>query len=158
MCNLKCSLDIITSFITILGVPTGLYIYYSNKKKEREQKELEVYNSLDDKYIDFLKLCAQYPDLKISADNREDSNNLTEAQKYQRLSIYEILISLLERADLLYKSRSTKIKKQQFKGWESYKNDWMKTKSFREAWNTLGSEYEETFVQSMNTLYNQYQQ
>jgi len=32
----------------------------------------------------------------------------------------------------------------------------MKTKSFREAWTLLGEQYEDTFVESMNTLSRQY--
>jgi len=156
MPDLKDSLDIIASIITILGVPAGIYVYYSNKKKERKQKELDVYDSLDDKYIDFLNLCIEHPDLKISITNKAGIDNLSKTQRYQSLLIYEILISLLERSDILYRDQSNEVKKRQFKGWESYKRDWMKTKSFREAWTLLGEQYEDTFVESMNTLSRQY--
>jgi len=78
MYDLKDTLDIITSFVTITGIPIGIYVYYSNKKKERKQKELEVYNSLDDKYIDFLKLCVEHTDLKISIDDRKRRMSTTD--------------------------------------------------------------------------------
>ncbi|MGB5157786.1 hypothetical protein [Desulfobacterium sp. N47] len=47
-------LQIITSVVTILGLPLAVLLFYLEKRKERRDREYGTYNALDDKYIYFL--------------------------------------------------------------------------------------------------------
>ena len=64
--------------------------------------------------------------------------------------LFEILISLFERAFLMYKDQSNEIKRKQFKGWVDYMNDWARKPSFREAWRKLSPQYDQDFIEFMN--------
>ena len=154
--SLKSMLEMVTQLATIVGIPVGIYVYFVNKQRERSGREYQVYNSLDDKYIDFLKLCIQYPELKVSTGQTEENNQWSEEQEYRRSALYEILISLFERAYLLYNDESDRIKKAQFKGWQEYIHDWMKSKSFRKYWWLLGTQFDKTFKDYMNKLAKEY--
>lgn len=164
--KIKTVLELISTVITILGVPGAIYIFIREARKDRREKEKEreenekereskeylVYNSLDDKYVDFLKLCLEHSDLNIS--HFDPDVRLTAKQEYRQIKIFEILVSLFERAYLLYKNQSSQIKREQWSGWSGYIETWVKNKNFQNAWEVLGSQWDEQFSEYMNDLVN----
>lgn len=146
-------LDIVTSVITIIGVPVGIIGYFRNKQKERKEHEYLVYDALDDKYTGFLNLCLQHPELKVYEGEAPGDVKLNGEQKTKRLIMYEILISILERAYMMFKDQDTEVRKTQWEGWEKYISDWMRNTSFRESWTKLSGQYETNFTSYMNTVY-----
>lgn len=151
MMDLKDYLEILSLLATTLGVPIAIYIFFKEKQKERRDREYGTYNALDDKYLDFLNLCLSNVDLGIyEMSNKE----LTEEQKIRANIIFEIHVSLIERAFLMYQGHSDKIKKNQWSGWNTYIEDWMEYERFRESWKTtLSSQYDTEFLTYMNQLY-----
>ena len=151
ICYLKDYLEMATYMVTILGVPAAIIVYFREKEKERNDREYGTYDALDDKYIEFLKLCLENKDLEIQAGKRLNIVELTQEQKIRSLIIYEILICLLERAFLMYKRHSSSIREGQWTGWDAYVTDWMKNENFREIWNSeLNHQYDSDFLSYMN--------
>jgi len=152
--NYKLYLDIISTWITILGVPIAIVLYYKEKKKERKEREYGTYNALDDKYIDFLNLCLTHSDLNISQIENASMRVLDEDQKVKQQMIFEVLTSILERAFLMYKDQGSEIKRNQWKGWELYINDWLSNNSdFRDFWGGMTNMWDANFIDYMNEIY-----
>ncbi len=160
MCDLltlKLYLEILASIITVLGVPTAIYLYFLEKKKERKEREYGTYNALDDKYIEFLNLCLNNSDLNVLQYKTEGKIVHTSEQEKRLRMIFEILISIMERAFLMYKDQSSKIKKDQWEGWVLYIQDWMQNNSdFRESWDLISEQWDANFRIYMNSVYTKF--
>ena len=74
--------EVAANIATILGIPSGITVYYFSKKREREQQEFETYNRLDDRFIDYIKLCLDNPELNVFEVPLED---MLDWQNYWRL-------------------------------------------------------------------------
>ena len=149
-------LQILTSVASIIGIPVAIYVYWSNKTKERKEKEYETYHALDEKYYEYIELCLQYPDLNLFYLPLSKDVPLTPPQMIQKYALFEILISLLERAHIMYSDQSTSIKKAQWEGWELYIQRWSQRRDFRELWSTLApGYYDERFTQYVGDLVRQ---
>ena len=143
-------LDLGAKVVTILGFPLAIYLFYDDKKKERRDREYGTYNALDDKYVQFLQLCLNYPDLDIFDVPSEEGRDPTPAQRRQEQILFTILISILERAFLMYKDQSTTLKKRQWTGWVDYMKDYCSRENFRREWPTLGPQFDSSFVEFVN--------
>lgn len=49
----------------ILGIPIAMILFVRDRNRERTDKSLEAYDRLDERYIDYVKLCLEYPDLDV---------------------------------------------------------------------------------------------
>lgn len=171
MCFWKDILEMGAAAATILGVPGAIIAYLNAKKlereqqvtsrrlemeqreKDREEREYGTYDALDNKYVEFLTLCLQYPELKINEGVDPENAGFTEAQQQQRQVILEILICTLERAYLMYNRHKSEIRTEQWRGWELYIEYWMTDKSFRSIWDDpdFQRQYSASFVDFMRT-------
>ena len=59
----------------------------------------------------------------------------------------------MERAFLMYEDKSTKVKKAQWKGWETYINAWAMRDNFKDAWSQLRGEYDSRFEEYMKDMF-----
>lgn len=153
--NIKSILEILSHIITILGFPIAIYVLIQEKLKERRAREYGTYTALDDKYIEFLKICLENPALDIYHLEKKEPHAYTQEQKTKEIVVFEILISILERAYLMYSEHSTKIKKEQWEGWNMYMYEWMRRENFRDAWRQLGHQWEINFENHMNAIYDE---
>lgn len=142
--------------IKVLGVPVAIYIFWRNKVKERREREYATYNTLDDKYNEFLKLCFDHPELGISTVTKV-SKDLDEKQIYQRDRIFEMLISIFERAYLMYQDKDTIIKERQWSGWKINIEAWTKNPDFKTAWECQDSQWDKEFSDYIKDILNQAQ-
>lgn len=137
----------------IVGIPLAIWLFYNEKRKERLDRELGTYDALDNKYIEFLNLCLENPELDVFDIETKLRKELTPEQKKKELMIFNILISILERAFLMYREhRSTKIGKTQWVGWDQYIHDWVSRSNFRKAWHILGEQFDTEFIEYMNAV------
>jgi hypothetical protein len=101
------------------------------QRKERENEEEEVYQMLSDAYTDFLKLVMANPDLKLRSQCGIDE--LTEEQQERMHVLFEILISLFERAYLLaYEPNMSGKQLRRWYSWDDYMREWCERDDFRE--------------------------
>jgi hypothetical protein len=145
-------LQILTNIATILGIPIAIIVFLNEKAKERKEREYGTYNALDEKYLEFLRLVMEYPELDMFDIPLEKKTTLTPEQQIQQIAMFEILISLFERAALMYRDQSDEIKKTQWEGWNSYIEDWAKRTTFQELWERRGDQYEKEFVNYMQGI------
>lgn len=122
--------ELLSYIITVIGLPFALFIFIYEQRKERENEEEEIYQLLSDAYTDFLKLVLANPDLKLHA--QAATPNLSEEQQERMLAIFEILVSLLERAYLLgYEENMSGNKLRRWRSWDDYMREWCRRDDFR---------------------------
>ncbi len=146
------TLQMLSYIATLVGIPVGLFVYIEEKRKERKDREYGTYNALDEKYKEFLVLCMDNPDLDLYDVPIKNAKKLTEDQKVQQLALFDILVSLLERAFLMYRDQSNRVKQKQWKGWVVYMDDYAAHPTFRKLWKERGMEYDEDFMVYMGRI------
>jgi hypothetical protein len=123
--------EFLSYVVTVVGLPLAIIVFLFEQRKERENEEEEVYQMLSDAYTDFQKLVLDNPDLKLRSRSRLASD-LTDEQKERALAMFEILISLFERAYLLaYEPGMTDKQLRRWKTWEDFMREWCRRDDFR---------------------------
>jgi hypothetical protein len=147
-------LDALVQIAFLLGIPLSIWIYYDEKKKERTEREYGTYDALDDKYIYFLQLCLENSDLDLMWDiPMKEKINLTPERKRRQDILFSLLISILERAFLMYRDQSTQIKRKQWSGWSEYMRQYLLKANFRQTWIDIKDQWDEDFVSYMDNLF-----
>jgi len=153
--HVKDIVELLDRLTVLIGVPAGLYHYTRTTKKEQRDREYGTYNALDEKYLEFLKLCLDHPSLDVFDIPDETPRQLTEEQAKIELIAFTMLISMFERAFLMYRDQSTAVKRRQWSGWDSYIREYCERKNFRRDWEILGDEFDEDFQRYMAQHLNQ---
>lgn len=146
------NLDTILKVTQLIGIPVAILLYIFNKRNERRDKDYGTYDSLDDKYIDYLNLCLQYPMLDVSDIPKDQPPELTPDQRHSELMMFSILLSIMERAYLMYKDRSYNVRQKQWEGWNGYIRDWVTRANFRNALPQLASGFDSRFVAFLHEI------
>ena len=121
--------ELLSYIVTVFGLPLAIFAFMLEQRKERENEEEEVYQMLSDAYTDFLKLEMSNPDLKLRSQTIAD---LSELQQERVQVMFEILISLFERAYLLaYEDNMTGKQLRRWRSWEDYMREWCGRDDFR---------------------------
>ncbi|GAP62110.1 hypothetical protein ARMA_0533 [Ardenticatena maritima] len=159
----KSVVEFLANATVFLGFPIAILQYKRAIQKEQRDREYGTYDALDNKYLEFLYLCLQHPELDIfdvpdekihQFTDVSPSNNSSpnfETQK-KELIAFSILISILERAYLLYADQSTEIKQRQWEGWRQYMEDYAKRENFQRAWQICGEQFDQEFVRFMDEI------
>ncbi len=122
--------ELLSYVVTVFGLPLAIISFIFEQRKERENEEEEVYQLLSDAYTDFLKLVMSNPDLKLRSQNEIPA--LTEEQQERIQVMFEILISLFERAYLLaYEDKMTGKQLRRWRSWDDYMREWCGRDDFR---------------------------
>jgi hypothetical protein len=126
-------LEALSYLVTVIGLPLGIFVYFRDQRKERRNEEEEVYVRLTDQYAEFLGLVLKNADLQLST-RRAPIATLTPEQQERRMVLFEILISLFERAYILvYEDDMDKEEARLWASWEDYMREWCRRPDFREA-------------------------
>ncbi len=122
--------ELLSYVVTVFGLPLAIFSFLHEQRKERDNEEEEVYQQLSDAYTDFLKLVIANPDLKLRS--QAATPNLNEEQQERTQAMFEILISLFERAYLLvYEDKMTAKQQRRWASWEDYMREWCRRDDFR---------------------------
>lgn len=122
--------ELLSYIVTVFGLPLVIFIFLYEQRKERENEEEEGYQLLSDAYNDFMKLVLDNPDLKLRSSGSMTS--LSDEQKERVLTLFDILISLFERAYLLVYDEDMKEKQlRRWKTWEDFMREWCRKDDFR---------------------------
>ena len=123
--------ELLSYIVTVFGLPLAIVSFMLEQRKERENEEEEVYQLLSDAYTDFLKLVMTNPDLKLRSQS--SIGQLTDEQQERMYVLFEILISLFERAYLLaYEPDMTGKQLRRWYSWDDYMREWCERDDFRE--------------------------
>jgi hypothetical protein len=122
--------ELLSYVVTTIGLPLAIAVFIYEQKKERDNEEEEVYQLLSDNYQDFLKIALDHPDLHLF--HPEQIPELSNEQRERMLIIFNMLISLFERAYLLlYEPKMTSQQLRRWLSWEDYMREWCKRGEFR---------------------------
>jgi hypothetical protein len=118
--------------VTVIGLPFAFWVFWSEQRKERENEEEEAYQLLSDAYTDFLKVVLDHADLQLRSTTA--LANATPEQKERMLVIFDMLISLFERAYLIaYKTDMGPTERRRWNSWDDYMRDWCRREDFQLA-------------------------
>ena len=122
--------ELLSYIVTVFGLPLAIYIFMTERRKERLNDEEEIYLLLSDAYADFLKLVIANPDLRLLS--KTATPDLTEEQQERVLALLEMLVSVFERAYLLeYEERMSASQLRRWRSWEDYMREWCRREDFR---------------------------
>ena len=122
--------ELLSYIVTVFGFPLAIFAYVIEQRKERENEDEEVYQLLTADYTDFLKLVIANPDLKLRSQSEIPDH--TEEQRERVQVLFEILISLFERAYLLsYDDKMTRKQQRRWLSWEDFMREWCRREDFR---------------------------
>jgi hypothetical protein len=151
MQDVKIWLDTGVALVNLVGVPVAIALFFVTKRRERLEREYGTYNSLDEKYIDYLKVCLEHPHLDVF-DLPMPNYKATPEKEWEELQVFSMLIAILERAYLLYRDKSRSVRFLQWSGWQKYMRDWAARPNFIRAWQELKGEFDGDFEVYLNSL------
>ena len=135
--------------VVILGVPTALWSYAQTRHKDRETKEYETYNALDEKFLDFQRFCLEHPYLDVFDVKDKAPVALTDLQKKEELIAFTILFAIFERAFVMYRTQQTDFRQRQWSGWQEYIDSFCRRDNFVRAWERSGNTFDQAFQDYM---------
>lgn len=118
--------------VTVVGLPFAIVVFIAEQRKERQSEEEESFQLLSNAYTDFLRLVLENPDLRLHSD--QATPNLDAEQRERMLVLFDILISLFERAYiLLYDEPMPLYRERQWHSWDDYMREWCRRADFKAA-------------------------
>jgi hypothetical protein len=118
--------------VTVIGLPFAVWVFYVQQRKERENEEEEAYQHLSDAYNDFLKVVLANSDLQLRTHTALPDP--TAEQKERMLVIFDMLISLFERAFLVaHKPQMDAAEQRRWNSWDDYMREWCRRDDFANA-------------------------
>jgi hypothetical protein len=153
--------DTVQTLIVVIGIPVGLYQYIEGKNKDRADAQWMAYEKMDDRYWTYERLAMDHPLLDVSDAGGSDPglaallkprDRLTPEERIQERQFMLMLISMYERAFILYADKSTDFKTEQWNGWESGLSRWIRKPVFLEAWRAIGGDFDTKFQSHVNGL------
>lgn len=128
--------ELMSYVVTVFGLPMAIAVFIYEQHRERDNEEENVYQLLSDNYQDFLKVALDNADLRLFAV--EETPALSAEQKERRLIIFNMLISLFERAYLLlYEEDMSAKQRRRWSSWEDYMAEWLSRSDFRSLLDAL---------------------
>lgn len=119
--------------VTVVGLPFAIVVFMLEQRKQRQADQEEIYQRLSDEYREFLKLVIDNTDLQLLRRS-PGAASLTAEQHERRRAIFEILVSLFERAYLLvYEEKMDPNTARLWSSWEDYMREWCRRDDFRAA-------------------------
>jgi hypothetical protein len=118
--------------VTVVGLPVAIGIFLYEQRRERENEEEEGYQHLSDAYNAFLKIVLDNADLQLRT--HEPLANPTAEQRERMLVIFDMLISLFERAYLVaWRDDMDASERRRWNSWDDYMREWCRRDDFFNA-------------------------
>ena len=115
--------------VTVVGLPLAISVFIMEQRRERRNEEDEVYQLLSDAYNDFLRVVIDNPDLRLRSQTA--TPDLSAEQQERMLVVFDMLISLLERAYLTAHSDDmTAAQRRRWNSWEDFMREWVRRDAF----------------------------
>jgi len=125
--------ELLSYIVTVVGLPFAIIVFMVEQRKERQNEEEETYQQLSEQYSDFCKLLIANADLGLLG-HIDHATNLTPEQQERKYVMFEILVSLFERAYILVFEESMNRQTQRmWASWEDYIRTWCRREDFRVA-------------------------
>ena len=121
--------ELLSYIVTVIGLPMAMAFFIFEQRKERANEDEAIWLQLSDAYIDFLNVVLAHSDLQLRS--RTATPNLSAEQQERKRVIFDMLISLFERAYLLaYEKDMDDKQKRRWHSWEDYMREWCQREDF----------------------------
>jgi len=148
-------LEAASYLVTIVGLPFAIGVFLFEQRRERQNEEEEIYQRLSDEYAEFLKLILKNADLQLMRAEAEEEV-LDAEQKERRRVLFELLVSLFERAYLLvYEDHMNRQTQRLWMSWEDYMRSWCRRRDFRRLMPELLEGEDPDFVAHISRIANE---
>lgn len=125
--------ELASYIVTVIGLPFGIIVFMIDQRKERMNEEEEIYQKLSDEYADFSRLMLENADLRLMSKDT-DGAHFNDEQLERKKVMFDILISLFERAFILVYEEDMEPQQQRlWLTWDDYLRSWCRRKDFRDA-------------------------
>ena len=130
--NWRDAFEFASYVVTVVALPFAVWVFFVEQRKERENEEEEAYQHLSDAYNDFLKIVLGHADLQLRTNSALP--NPTAEQNERMLVIFDMLISLFERAYLVaFKDDMSAAEQRRWNSWDDYMREWCRRDDFFNA-------------------------
>lgn len=144
--------EVLSYIVTIVGLPMAILVFLYEQRKERRNEQEEIYQRLSDEYTKFLRLVIDNADLHLLRKGGVEAD-LTDEQKERKFTIFNILVSLFERAYLLvYDDEMDRQTRRLWLSWEDYMREWCRRADFRAALGELLRGEDEDFAAQIRKI------
>ena len=121
--------ELLSFVVTVIGLPVAIGVFLWEQRRERNNEEEEEYQLLADAYNDFLKVVLANSDLHLRTN--ASTANLSSEQEERMLVIFDMLISLFERAYLVaWQPNMAGEKSRRWNSWDDYMREWCRREDF----------------------------
>lgn len=141
------SFEFLSYVATIVGIPLAIWVFLHEEQKERQAEQEEIYDKLMDHYDDILSRLFEHPGI----DQHEKPLEDPELRRQQKI-LYEMLVTLFERAFILLYGEKEAVYMRMWNSWEDYIKMWAHRANFREALPELVIGEDKEFVAYMARL------
>lgn len=119
--------------VTVLGFPIAIFVILREERLRRINEEHELHRNLSEEYDNFLRLAMDNADLLLMSRSTPRTP-LSDEQRERRDIIFEMLVSLFEKAFIiLYSDRLQGDARRRWLSWEDDMIDWLRRPDFRAA-------------------------
>lgn len=149
-------IKVVTAVTSMIAGAVGLVstawgVWHSARQAHADYAD-HVYDTLDQRYIDFEKLCLEHRKVDCADQALANPPKLgTEDERAEQTLVYNILLSIFERAHMSYASESPEEAKKQLPGWEVYMKSFAQRRAFLCVWEANADQYDTGFKDFMNT-------
>lgn len=149
--------------ITIGGLIYAARKYQKDRQQDKREREYGTFHDLDEKYVQFMYSCAQNPDLDLLSQPMPDGRVATGGQMRAERAHFAVLISIFERATVMFEKRFTGLlgwrdveleeaRKAQWPGWKECMRMYCLRPAFLAEWRAIGGQFDGDFVRTMNQI------
>ncbi|OGB24601.1 MAG: hypothetical protein A3I66_13995 [Burkholderiales bacterium RIFCSPLOWO2_02_FULL_57_36] len=115
--------------VTVIALPFAIFLFLFERRKERDSEDEEAYQLLQNAYTDFLKIVLDNPDLQLRSATAQLA--LNSEQRERQLIVFEMLISLFERAYIVsYEPDLKGVALRRWNSWDDYMREWCRREDF----------------------------
>jgi len=119
--------------VTVFALPYAVLLFWWEQRRERQNEEEEIYQRLSDEYADFSMLLLKNADLRLLTGAVSEAD-LTPEQRERKSIIFDLLMSLFERAYILvYEDNMSAQQKRLWASWADYIDFWCRRPDFQQA-------------------------
>ncbi len=136
--------QMLSDIATVIGIPLAILVFLHQEHKERIAEQEEIYDKLMDHYDDIIARIFEHPDI----DQHEHPLDNPELRRQQKI-LYEMLVTLFERAFILLYGEKEIAYRRMWNSWEDYILEWLRRPNFRAALPALMVGEDKKFVSYM---------
>lgn len=144
-------LQAVSSLALIAGFSYAILVFILDRRKARENEIHEIYVLLGDSYMGFVRLSLVAPDLRIW--DKHENDGLSPKELSQKWALFEVLISLFERAYMFRDTLGVDSKTARYwRTWESFIRRWCARRDFSDWLPELLQDEDPAFASYMLVL------